>query len=145
MYEYNRYGCVFNINIYIFLFVEPFDHRSSEAEKPVPITSIIPTNNHASSVSSFGATVQVSTTHQSNYNNKPAGTPMKLEHKSTSHLSQTLDNSQHYTPQHNSPSNTEKNDRKAEMEKRREERRQVIYFTRLPTNINTYTYIYMCV
>ncbi|CAO3615918.1 unnamed protein product [Cunninghamella echinulata] len=103
---------------------EPFDHGSSEAEKPVPITSIIPTNNHASSVSSFGAPVQATTIHQNSYNNKPASTSMKLEHKSTSHLSQALDTSQHYTPQHNSPSNTDKNDRKAEMEKRREERRQ---------------------
>lgn len=59
---------------------------------------------------------------------------MKLGHKSTSnnnHLTQSLGIDQHYTPQQqnstisNNTSNTDKNDRKAELEKRREERRQV--------------------
>ncbi|CAO3638425.1 unnamed protein product [Cunninghamella blakesleeana] len=106
---------------------EPFDNKS-QVEKPVPITSIIPTANHASSVSSFGSSPIQNTT------NKPANTSMKLGHKSTSnnnHLTQSLGIDQHYTPQQNSTisdnnntSNADKNDRKAELEKRREERRQ---------------------
>ncbi|CAO3586001.1 unnamed protein product [Absidia cylindrospora] len=113
---------------------EPFDSGPQEPIKAEPITSIIPSNNHASSVSSFGSTINTSphrpSSPPSNMNHKSHQRgAMKLGHNQPSSLAQSLDVDDSYTPpsavsKPPSSSGTTNPDRKAELEKKREERRQ---------------------
>lgn len=104
----------------IFCYLEPFE-APQEPIKAEPITSIIPANNNASSISSFGSANA----------NKPMRGAMKLGQSQPPSLAEVLDDSS-YTPPSSRPSvphaaasNGNQTDRKAELERKREERRQV--------------------
>ncbi|KAI8092662.1 armadillo-type protein [Halteromyces radiatus] len=100
---------------------EPFDVTPQEPIKAEPITSIIPTNNHASSISSFGSP----TPYRSSKNDSPRQS-MKLGHKQPPSLAQALnlDEENSYTPPTSTATTSNHTDRKAELERKREERRQ---------------------
>ncbi|SAM04305.1 hypothetical protein [Absidia glauca] len=97
---------------------EPFE-APQEPIKAEPISSIIPATNNASSISSFGST------------NKPTRGSMKLGQSQPPSLAQVLDDSSYTPPSskasvpQSAASNGNQADRKAELERKREERRQV--------------------